>query len=73
MGLTGPVLGWRRWESFESWWEQCGQPYEAAVLEAGGTPWPDDPVKRQAVAGRLGLPADTPAMELRKALWEHRR
>lgn len=27
--------------TFESWWETSGQPYEAAVLERGGTPWTD--------------------------------
>lgn len=58
--------------TFEDWWQSHGQPYESAVLEAGGTPWPLDPVKRARTAERLGLPEDTDPMELRRALWERR-
>lgn len=59
-------------QAFESWWEQYGQPYEAAVLEAGGTPWPLDPAKRARTAAVLGLPEDTDPMDLRRALWARR-
>lgn len=59
-------------ETFVAWWERSGQPYEAAVIKNGGTPWPLDPVKRGAMAERLGLPEDTDAMVLRRALWERR-
>lgn len=58
--------------TFEDWWERSGQHYEAAVIEAGGTPWVADPKKRAAIAKRLGLPENTPDMELRRALWERR-
>jgi hypothetical protein len=59
-------------ETFAEWWELHGQPYEAAVIVNGGTPWPLDPVKRGAIARRLGLPEDTDPMHLRRALWELR-
>lgn len=59
-------------ETFEEWFERYGQPYEAAVIANDGTPWPLDPEKRAATADRLGLPADTNPMELRRALWERR-
>lgn len=59
-------------DAFESWWDRFGQPYEAAVIEQGGVPWVSDPDKRQVMAARLGLPADTPDMDLRRALWQRR-
>jgi hypothetical protein len=59
-------------ESFAEWWERHGQPYEAAVIAGGGTPWPLDPVKAAAAAERLGLPENTDPMDLRRALWERR-
>lgn len=37
---------------FEIWWETYGQPYEAAVIEAGGTPWTADMDERRALWGR---------------------
>lgn len=55
--------------SFAQWFAKYGQPYEAAVIAGGGTPWPMDSEKRAAVAERLGLPVDTDPMELRRALW----
>ncbi|WP_237071882.1 hypothetical protein [Mycobacterium avium] len=58
--------------TFESWWGRHGQPYEAAVIEAGGTPWPLDPAKRARTATALGLPDDTDPMDLRRALWRRR-
>lgn len=58
--------------SFERWWETSGRHYEAAVIANGDTPWPLSPEKRAATAARLGLPADTDPMELRKALYERR-
>ena len=57
---------------FDTWWHRFGQPYEAAVRDAGDLPWPEDPAKRQQVAARLGLPEDTDPMELRRALWARR-
>ena len=57
---------------FDTWWERHGQPYEAAVIAGGGTPWLLDPVKRADTAERLGIPADTDPMELRRARWERR-
>lgn len=59
-------------ETFAGWWEKHGQPYEAAVIAGGGTPWPLDPDKRAATAEILGLAEDTDPMELRRALWERR-
>lgn len=65
-------MGYRPELSFEEWFAKHGQPYEAAVIVGGGTPWPMDPEKSAAVAERIGLPADTDPMELRRALWERR-
>lgn len=59
-------------KDFETWWRQSGQPYEDAVIEAGGMPWPLDPAKRARTAATLGLHEDTDPMELRRALWERR-
>ena len=39
-------------EAFESWWEQYGQHYEAAVIEGGGTPWTTDMEERRALWAR---------------------
>lgn len=58
--------------TFEQWYERHGHAYEAAVIAGGGTPWPLDPDKRAAITERLGLPADTEPMQLRRALWERR-
>ena len=57
---------------FDCWWQTRGEPYEQAVIEAGGTPWPGDPSKRIRVAGQLGVSVDTPDYELRRALWNRR-
>ncbi|WP_139807384.1 hypothetical protein [Mycobacterium avium] len=35
--------------TFEGWWEKHGQHYEAAVIEAGGTPWTTDIEERKAL------------------------
>jgi hypothetical protein len=59
-------------KSFDTWWEESGQHWEAACIANGGTPWPLDLAKRAANAKRLGLPADTDPMELRRALYERR-
>lgn len=32
---------------FETWWETYGQPYEAAMIEAGSTPWTASLAERQ--------------------------
>jgi hypothetical protein len=47
--------------------------YMAAIREADDLPWYDDPDRRAKVAARLGLPAETPALELRRALFERAR
>jgi hypothetical protein len=39
-------------ESFDDWWETFGQPYEAAVIERGGTPWTTDTAERRELWGR---------------------
>jgi hypothetical protein len=59
-------------KDFDTWWHESGQHWEAACIEAGGTPWVLDPEKRTATAERLGLPEDTDPMELRRALFERR-
>ncbi|NHU42581.1 hypothetical protein [Rhodococcus sp. A14] len=66
------MSAYSRPETFEQWWERHGQPYEAAVNEGGGTPWPLDPEKRAETAKRLGLPENADPMELRRALWSRR-
>lgn len=58
------------YSTFETWWERAGKPYEAAVIEQGGTPWVADPEQRKGIAKRLGLPIDADDMTLRRALWE---
>ncbi|WP_322859549.1 hypothetical protein U8D42_17255 [Mycobacterium europaeum] len=37
---------------FEAWWENYGQPYEAAVIEQGGTPWTASIEERQKLWAR---------------------
>lgn len=59
-------------ETFEEFWERSGQPYEAAVIAGGGTPWPLDPVRAPDMADKLGLAADADPTDLRRALWERR-
>lgn len=44
--------------------------YFAAVRDKGDAPWFENDERRAKVADRLGLPADTPALELRRALFE---
>jgi hypothetical protein len=56
---------------FDAWWAEHGQHYEAAVIDAGGTPWPQDENKLAALR-RAGLPVSGDPMETRRALW-HRR
>jgi hypothetical protein len=48
------------------------EPYFAAVREAGDVVWFEDESKRAQTAQRLGLPADVPELELRRALFERR-
>lgn len=36
-------------QAFEHWWTTHGQSYEAAVIEAGGTPWTTDMEERRAL------------------------
>lgn len=58
--------------SFEEWWETHGKPYEAKVIENGGTPWTQDDGKRDALA-RAGFTTQASEdIEVRRALWERR-
>lgn len=47
--------------------------YFSVVREAGDEPWFENDERRAKVAARLGLAADTPALELRRALFERGR
>jgi hypothetical protein len=39
-------------DAFEDWWLTYGEPYEAAVIERGGTPWTTDLDERRVLWGR---------------------
>lgn len=39
-------------KTFETWWEQSGQHWAAAVLENDGTLWTDSMDERRALFGR---------------------
>ena len=43
--------------------------YTQAIYAAGDLPWYEHPERSAALAAQLGLPADTPPMELRRALF----
>lgn len=58
-------------ETFEEY-EARSASYFDAVREAGDLPWFEDPEKRAPALSVLGLPEDTPPIELRRALWERR-
>jgi hypothetical protein len=47
---------------FETWWERSGQPYEAAVVERGGTPWTTDLEERRALWHRRYRQPKPPAV-----------
>jgi hypothetical protein len=47
--------------------------YFTVVRDAGDAPWFEDPERRAKVAAQLGLTADIPALEVRKALFEKGR
>jgi hypothetical protein len=34
---------------WQRWWEKHGEPYQAAVIEAGGIPWTTDVEERKAL------------------------
>lgn len=53
-----------RLEHFEHWWNKYGQPYEAAVIAAGETPWTTDVEKRREVFLRRYIRPDPPALNL---------
>lgn len=38
-----------REEHWRYWWTKYGEPYQVAVIEAGGTPWTADPDERRRV------------------------
>lgn len=39
----------QREATFQTWWDTYGQPYEAAVIANGGTPWTADLDERREV------------------------
>jgi hypothetical protein len=45
---------------FEKWWATYGQPYEAAVIERGGTPSTTDLDERRALWARLYIRPSPP-------------
>lgn len=56
-------------------WHESKIPYFAAFAEhdyANAVPWFEDPQRCAAVATRLGLPAETPSDDVRRALWNRR-
>jgi hypothetical protein len=57
--------------NFQDWWETHGQPYEAAVIEAGGIPWTQDQEKLAELRQR-GLPVDATEMQARQWLFARR-
>lgn len=46
---------------FETWWETYGQPYEAVVIEKGGTPWTTSIEERQELWARRYQRPEPPA------------
>lgn len=52
---------------------ELSENYATAIREAGDLPWWECPERSAAMADRLGLPSDTPALDLRKALFERGR
>jgi hypothetical protein len=44
--------------------------YMQAIRDADDLPWFEDPERSAAMAEKLGLPTDTPALELRRTLWQ---
>ena len=57
-------------ERFRAYLERT-VPYAAAIREAGDLPWWEDPERSARVAAHVGLPADAPAEDLRRALFFH--
>jgi len=47
--------------------------YAQAIRDASDLPWWECPERAPKMAARLGLPADTPPLELRRALWARGR
>ena len=58
--------------TFEEYLEHSQQNF-SVVREKGDEPWFENPERSAAMAARLGLPADTPALDLRKSLFERGR
>lgn len=58
--------------TFEQSLERTEQ-YMTKIRDAGDLPWFEDPDRRAKVAARLGLPDDTTALEVRRALFERCR
>jgi hypothetical protein len=68
------VSGRSTWP-IRTWDEYLAQSeaYFSVVREAGDLPWFEDPERSATMASRLGLATDTPALELRRALFEKGR
>jgi hypothetical protein len=47
--------------------------YMQTIRDAGDLPWFEDPERCAKVAAKVGLPADTPPLELRRALFARGR
>lgn len=64
----------REQTAFDRYLERS-EPYFDAVRAAGDKPWFEDPEKRAPALAALGLPVDTPPIELRRAMYErgHRK
>jgi hypothetical protein len=58
--------------TFEEYLERS-ENYFSVIREANDLPWYDDPDRAAKVAAQLGLAADTPALDLRRALFERGR
>jgi hypothetical protein len=50
-----------RLDHFDQWWAKAGDPYQAAVIEAGGIPWTTDVDERRALWARRYQRPDPPA------------
>jgi hypothetical protein len=65
-----------REEHWRYWWTKYGEPYQAAVIEAGGTPWTADPNERRRVwfrrYERPDPPAGIPRMSLAEIRGDHK-
>jgi len=65
------VSAWpsRTWDEYLA----LSEAYFGNVREKGDEPWFENKERSAAMAAQLGLPAGTPALDLRKALFERGR